>query len=75
MNHTGYFTSQEFMFQISSQSVKPFDLEVDEHRDIEPQNIAIRSIFILERRTGRIDERQPKDNEKNTIIGKSFLSS
>ena len=56
MNDTAYLTSQEYMFQISSQSVKPFDLEVDEHRDIEPQNyyIAIRSIFFLERWTGRI---------------------
>ena len=35
MNHTAYLTLQEQIFQISSQSVKPFNLEVGEHRDIE----------------------------------------
>ena len=29
------------MFQISSHSVKPFYLEVGEHRDIEPKNYYI----------------------------------
>ena len=38
MNHTVYLTPQEYVFQISSQSVEPFDLEVGEHRDIESQN-------------------------------------
>ena len=35
MNYTAYLTPQEYMFQIPNQSVKPFNLEVDEHRDIE----------------------------------------
>ena len=38
MNPTGYLTPQESMFQISNQSVKPFNLEVGEHRDIESKN-------------------------------------
>ena len=41
MNPTVYLTPQELMFQISSQSVKPFKLEVGEHRDIESQNYYI----------------------------------
>ena len=41
MNCTAYLTSQESLFQISNHSVKPFDLEVDEHRDIEFQNYYI----------------------------------
>ena len=35
MNHASYLTPQESMFQNLSQSVKPFNPEVDEHRDIE----------------------------------------
>ena len=38
---TAYLISQESMFQNSSQSVEPFNLEVDEHRDIESQNYYI----------------------------------
>ena len=38
MNHTRYLTLQEYMFQISNQSVKPLNLEIGEHRDIESQN-------------------------------------
>ena len=38
MNHTAYLTPQEFMFQNSCQSVKPYNLEVGEHRDIESYN-------------------------------------
>ena len=34
INHTAYLTPQEYMIQISSESVKPFILEVGEHRDI-----------------------------------------
>ena len=41
MNHTDYLTLEESMFQISSQSVKPFNLEIGEHRDIESQNYDI----------------------------------
>ena len=41
MNHTGYLTSQESMFQISNQLVRPFNLEVGEHRDIESQKYYI----------------------------------
>ena len=38
MNHIDYLTPQASMFQISSQSVKPFNLEIGEHRDIESRN-------------------------------------
>ena len=38
MNPTAYLTPPEFMFPISNQSVKPFNLQVGEHRDIESQN-------------------------------------
>ena len=38
MNHTGFLTLHEYMFQISNQSVKPFSLEIGEQRDIEDQN-------------------------------------
>ena len=41
MNHTGYLTPQEFMFQFSSQWVKLFNLEVSEHRDIESKTIIL----------------------------------
>ena len=41
MNHTAYLTPQEIMFQSLSQSVKPFNLEAGEHRDIESQNYYI----------------------------------
>ena len=41
MNHTAYLTPQDFMFQISNQSVKSFNLEVGEHRDIECKNYFI----------------------------------
>ena len=41
MNPTGYLTPQESMFQISNQSVKPFNLEIGEHRDIESHNYYI----------------------------------
>ena len=38
MNHTAYLTPHESRFQIPSQLVKPFNLEVGEHRDIESQH-------------------------------------
>ena len=41
MNHIGYLTPQENIFEISSQSIKPFNLKVGEHRDIESQNYYI----------------------------------
>ena len=41
MYHTAYLNPPEYLFQISSQSVKPFNLEIDEHRDIESQNYYI----------------------------------
>ena len=41
MKHAAYLTPQEFMFQISSQSVKPFELELGEHRDMESKNYYI----------------------------------
>ena len=46
MNHTVYLTPQESMFQILTQSVMPYNLEVVEHRDIESQKS--RNTFILE---------------------------
>ena len=41
MNHTAYLTPQESMLQISNQSVKPFNLEIGEHSDIESQDFYI----------------------------------
>ena len=41
INRAAYLTPQETMFQISSQSDKPFFLGVGEHRDIESQNYSI----------------------------------
>ena len=41
MNPTTYLTPQESMFQISNQSVEPFNLEIGEHRDIESHNYYI----------------------------------
>ena len=41
MKHIDYLTPQESMFQISNQSVKLFDIEAGEHRDIESQNYYI----------------------------------
>ena len=41
MNPTAYLTPRETIFQISNQSVKSFDLEVSEHRDIESKNYYI----------------------------------
>ena len=35
MNQTAYLTPQEYRFQISNQSYKPFDPEIGERRDIE----------------------------------------
>ena len=47
MNHTAFLTHQESLFQISTQSVKPFNLEIGEHRDIESQNYYIDNIRIF----------------------------
>ena len=41
MNHTTCVTPQEYIFQIWSQSVEPFNLKVGEHRDIESPNYSI----------------------------------
>ena len=41
MNDSAYLIPQEARFQISRQTVKPFNLEVGEHRDIESQNYLI----------------------------------
>ena len=41
VNPTAYLTPQESMFQISSLSVKSFNLEFGEHRDIESQKFYI----------------------------------
>ena len=38
MYHIAYLIPLEYMFPISKQSVKPFNLEIGEHRDIESQN-------------------------------------
>ena len=37
----GYLTPQKSMFQISNQSIKPLNLEIGEHRDIESRNYYI----------------------------------
>ena len=48
-------TPQEYMFQISNQTVKPFDLEIGEHRDIEnSKTIIFIYLFIYLHQTGHL---------------------
>ena len=47
MNQVDYLTPQKSIFQIPGQSVKPFNLEVGEHRDRESKKNYIENLLII----------------------------